>query len=43
MNDFDQSVTMIFSDFMANEIILDSLFKIDIPDEFDVIVDNKKE
>jgi len=43
MNDFDQSVTMIFTDFMTNIIVLDSLFKIDIPDKFDVIIDNKKE
>ncbi len=43
MNDFDQSVTMNFSNFQTNVVVSDSIFKIDIPDEFDVIVDNKKE
>ena len=39
MNDFDQSVTMIFKDFEKNIEVLDSSFKIDIPDSFDVIID----
>ena len=39
MNDFDQSVTMSFDDFKRNTGILDSIFKIDIPKNFDVIID----
>ena len=39
MNDFDQSVTMVFSDFKVNLGVLDSSFKIDIPENFDVIID----
>jgi outer membrane lipoprotein-sorting protein len=39
MNDFDQSVTMIFKDFEKNIEVLDSSFKIDIPENFDVIID----
>ena len=39
MNDFDQSVIMSFSNFKKNIRILDSSFKIDIPENFDVIVD----
>ena len=39
MNDFEQSVIMKFKDFKNNVSILDSLFKIDIPKNFDVIVD----
>ena len=39
MNDFDQSVTMNFEGFKKNIGILDSVFKIDIPQNFDVIID----
>ena len=39
VNDFDQSVIMNFNDFKINVSILDSQFKIDIPDSFDVIID----
>ncbi len=39
VNDFEQSVIMEFDDFKKNIRILDSSFKIDIPDNFDVIVD----
>ena len=39
MNDLDQSVTMDFNNFKKNVIINDSSFKIDIPDNFDVIID----
>ena len=39
MNDFEQSVIMQFKDFKNNVSVLDSLFKIDIPKNFDVIVD----
>jgi outer membrane lipoprotein-sorting protein len=39
VNDFDQSVIMNFNGFKINVSILDSLFKIDIPDSFDVIID----
>ena len=39
MNDFEQSVIMKFKDFKNNVSVLDSLFKIDIPKNFDVIVD----
>lgn len=39
VNDFDQSVIMNFKGFKINVSILDSLFKIDIPDNFDVIID----
>ena len=39
VNDFDQSVIMNFNGFKINVSILDSLFKIDIPDRFDVIID----
>tara|TARA_B110000008_G_C16852456_1_gene517333 strand:+ start:164 stop:808 length:645 start_codon:yes stop_codon:yes gene_type:complete len=39
VNDFDQSVTMSFNGFKKNANILDSSFKIDIPDSFDVIID----
>jgi len=39
MNDLDQSVTMDFNNFKKNVVIKDSSFKIDIPDNFDVIID----
>ena len=39
MNDFEQSVIMKFKDFKNNVSVVDSLFKIDIPKNFDVIVD----
>ena len=39
MNDFNQSVTMEFKNFTKNAKILNSSFKIDIPENFDVIVD----
>ena len=39
MNDFEQSVIMKFKDFKNNVSLVDSLFKIDIPKNFDVIVD----
>ncbi len=39
MNDFEQSVIMQFEDFKKNVSVLNSLFKIDIPKNFDVIVD----
>ena len=39
MNDFEQSVIMKFNDFKNNVSVGDSLFKIDIPKNFDVIVD----
>ena len=39
MNDLDQSVTMEFKYFKRNIKILDGSFKLDIPDNFDVIVD----
>ena len=38
MNDFNQSVTMEFKNFTKNARILNSSFKIDIPENFDVIV-----
>ncbi len=38
-NDFDQNVIMDFDNFKMNVAILDSLFKIKIPKNFDVIVD----
>jgi len=39
MNDLEQSVTMDFNNFKKNISIKDSSFKIDIPDNFDVIID----
>ena len=39
MNDFEQSVIMKLKDFKNNVSVMDSLFKIDIPKNFDVIVD----
>ena len=39
MNDFEQSVIMKFENFKKNVRILDSSFKINIPKNFDVIVD----
>ena len=39
MNDFEQSVIMEFENFKKNVRILDSSFKINIPKNFDVIVD----
>ena len=39
MNDLEQSVTMDFNNFKKNIAIKDSSFKIDIPDNFDVIID----
>ena len=39
MNDFEQSVIMKFKNFKNNVSVVDSLFKIDIPKNFDVIVD----
>ena len=39
MNDFEQSVTMNFSNFKKNQKFLDSLFNIDYPENFDVIID----
>ena len=39
VNDFDQSVIMIFNGFKKNANILESSFKIDIPVSFDVIID----
>lgn len=39
MNDFDQSVTMNFSNFKKNEQFLDILFKTKYPENFDVIID----
>ena len=40
MNELDQSVTMEFKDFKRNIKILEGSFKLDIPDNFDVIIDN---
>ena len=39
VNDFDQSVIMNFNGFEINVSILESQFKIDIPESFDVIID----
>tara|TARA_B100001057_G_scaffold243384_1_gene243755 strand:+ start:2069 stop:2716 length:648 start_codon:yes stop_codon:yes gene_type:complete len=39
MNDFEQSVTMNFSNFKKNQKFLDSLFRVDYPENFDVIID----
>ena len=39
VNDFEQSVIMEFENFKKNVRILDSSFKINIPKNFDVIVD----
>tara|TARA_B100000035_G_C21033104_1_gene569429 strand:+ start:1772 stop:2425 length:654 start_codon:yes stop_codon:yes gene_type:complete len=39
MNELDQSVTMEFLDFKRNIKILNGSFKLDIPDNFDVIID----
>ena len=39
MNDLEQSVTMNFSNFKKNQKFLDSLFNIDYPENFDVIID----